>query len=402
MDTDSSLNSSSLLFYPEQIKKAFSVHFCTRSGSYLLCSLFDNHHEILTLPPVDFTPHLKALKEDLIGLSNLSMQLILNRVIENCPFIFRGWNASRKDRVLGPLFKFGAAECVIGTTVLEFRRYFYASLIRLKERGELSFINLIRAIYVSYALCKKRKLDNVKPVLLLSLHQVDHDQIKEFSEIFESYHALVCIRYPVVGFISHLYHTIHEQKELPRAPILHHLNSFFHNSNSKEIPNFLGVKFEDIHQKTEKLMKKLAKIIDIKWSPKLLTSTCDGLTWWWRSESIIKTGTNPNISVYTTGKKANVFDRLRLELLFEPYLKRWGYAYKNRKILSFFKKLLFNFPFKDSIYVLKKNHKGLPLHRKRGILRRELKLIYEAIENSKKNNICDCLDIEADEYNHGD
>lgn len=382
----------SILLYPERINRAISIHFCTRSGSYLLCSLLDHHPEVLSLPPVDFTPYIKTMREELKDLGEgVSLERLLNLVIENIPFIFRGWNASRKDRVLGLLFRFGASKCVVGTTVVEFRKNMQIALLCLRKRGELSFMNLLKAIYICYALCQKRKLDDVNPVLLLSLHQVDHHQIREFSSLFKSYHAFVCIRYPVVGFVSHLFHTLYEQEELPRAPILHHLNSFFNNSNSGEIPNFLGIKFEDIHMNTEKLMKKLANLIGIEWNPILLTSTCEGYTWWWRSGSSIKTGTNAKLPFYDIGGKVSLFDRLRYELLFEPHLKAWAYPYRKGRLRNLLKVFAFKLPFNASIYVLQKSHKNLPWHRKRGLLRREHKLIKETIERSRENNICNFL-----------
>lgn len=382
---------TSLLHYPDRINRAISIHFCTRSGSYLLGSLFDYHSEVIGLPPYNFSFVFKVLYSLLKNSSHLPILFIINTIIESCPFLFSKWGESREDRLFGLFYKFVPPGNKMGTDVKGFRKKMEQSLASLKERGKLSFVNILKSIFVSYSFSKKGPLKTQNPILIFQFHETKNSQLRWMELSFKEYWALICIRHPIDGLSSHFEHILFEQKMGSADTFSSLISYFIYIANSKKTKNVIGVRFEDIHRDTESTMKKLASLIGIKWDPILVRSTIDGLTWCWQKNYHVMIGTNPKIGLLSTTKKMNSFDKWRLSLAFEPYLKKWGYPIKKtfifRRIIYFLLKL----PFKQVIKMIQFVFTDKSLRIKYSLIYNETYKIAEALKKIEPSRIINYL-----------
>lgn len=125
---------------------------------------------------------------------------------------------------------------------------------------------------------------------------------------------------------------------------------FYHGVKFRQMIEFMKVptdliercrviRFEDIHNRTEPVMRSLVKWLNISWDPVLLESTFDGEPYWgvkggWGRK--YKPGEIPPIEALATGTRAfdeselqfkylGFIDRLRLSVFCEPAFENWGY-----------------------------------------------------------------------------
>jgi hypothetical protein len=72
---------------PDQIKCMVGNTYWGRSGSFLLCSLFDGHPEVLTLPFSNYSYLTRLFLNHLNLFSDLTPEEFARRILDDIPYL---------------------------------------------------------------------------------------------------------------------------------------------------------------------------------------------------------------------------------------------------------------------------------------------------------------------------
>lgn len=339
------------LDYILSMEKTLDINYLGRSGSIYFGSLLEGHKDIISLPPgIIYYPYtymyaLFCSKKAFVTIDELVDTFSVDhkyfggynkwidiKVGEDNKVYFENYNKIYLDTI---------------------KRAISEEIKRTK--GIVSEKFLIKAMHYAHNIALGRKLDfkGKVPYILNQTHTSDYLLAKKFAYLFPSTIILVTIRNIIQAIGSTLAGLQRENTGGIRGSQLISILSYYAFNPilvglSKSNKIFL-ISLEKINLFQEETMKNVSKKLNISWDKCLLSSTINGQRMYDSYGDGIKSG---NISgsrltgiSKTYNQYFNTFDRFRLEALFYPLLKRWGYDYhdfKEREIL----KELCKFPFK--------------------------------------------------------
>jgi hypothetical protein len=317
-----------LLEYPEVINRCVSVHFWGRSGSFLLCSLFDKHPEVVCISLGGWMPIYMGLEERFKEIETYSQDDLYNALVPLMKYSdLRGYMKFVKQ---------------YGTEGIRY----YASILMnsrdsLLKRGQpLNRANILKMLTICYMEASFQQVTTDDPLLVLSIHDTDPD-LKVFQclqEDFRDAKVIYCVRSPVKAFHSHCYHHMFESVHpcVIQTPKLL-LKRLLHDARIDQylIPEKAKVvRFEDIHNQPEKILNSIARWVDIKWSPFLLESTLMGKPWEESLGEFNLMGFSATKAKDNSTKYFSTVDRFKLNDFFKEQYVAWDY--KPMPTTSFF------------------------------------------------------------------
>jgi len=287
-------------------------HYINRTGTLFLHSLLDNHPQILTIPGVlNFNDILK----NKISSSEKALELFEN---EN-PKFFDTSSFNIFDKNNSQLFYLGEEK---KSKIITNKRVFKETFFEvLKEFGDLSKGNIIKSVYLAYAISHNEKLDEKK---ILLLHPHEQKICLEFKKLFPSSKFLIPIRNPIKVYFS-LIETrrtkcnIRDMLYYPRGSFKEFIEGL--NNFKKNNLNMYVIRLEDLGNKTEDTMKKICEYINIEFNKSLLISTFGGYKYWGNTINLQRN--NYDEKNYESFEKANKNDLDFLKILNIEILKKY-------------------------------------------------------------------------------
>jgi hypothetical protein len=260
----------------------------------------------------------------------------------------------------------------------------------IKERGQpLTLSTLINSLHISYALSKGKTIKTKNPVILYCLHDYDVEIIKKLSEEYTKFILMISVRTPTKTLDSHMYHHLYEFVHGNHMWTVQHLYKLLYDAGQRiqglKKEQQIAVKFEDVHNKTDLLMKTLCKKFQINWDPILLQSTIDGKIWWTERSKQMFSGPNPDFMLNQQSYKVlKKLDFVLFSSLFDQYVKSWMYECNHpikplliTKAISYF---LLKFPFLSPLFLL-----SAKMELKKALRSRQFKTFRENFKNDSKN-----------------
>ena len=337
--------------------------FWGRSGSFLLCSLFDSHPEVLTLPLSNWSYFTRILLNDLSLFSTLSSDEFSNRLLDNIPYLTEEGNEKDPWSIINSpgtiIQKIGdevGKDIKIGAKRSVLQKCLSQMFDDVKNKGNLFKLStLINILHIGYALSKGRTIKTKTPIILYSLHDYEPEIIEILSKEY-IFMLMVSVRNPKKTLDSHLYHHLFESTHSNHMWTVIHLYKTLYYSGQVvrglRRDQHIAIKFEDLHNKTEIVMKALCKKFNLNWDPILLSSTIDGKVWWMERENFLVSGPNPNfISQKKHLRVLKENDKIIFSCLFRDYEHAWKYntdPLLSNKIKVF---LFLKFPFLTPLFI---------------------------------------------------
>ncbi|MFN4149881.1 MAG: glycosyltransferase [Candidatus Sericytochromatia bacterium] len=277
-----------------------SVLFTTgRSGSVLLQSLLDNHHQVLAIPPIlpiynnwdTFYSRAKNT-EELVE----SFFKVIRLIFSYDSYSYLGEN---KD-------------CKASFYTEEVQLLLNNILPKLKE---ITRKNFLLSLAFSYAKVLDYDLSKIKAIIHHEHYLVYENDYNNFDSILEKsnniinsiYHdfpkakLLISIRNPL-GLLSSLLKSNKDKSFFELYNLYESLfyTAFFNyyiseNINKKNKCNVIFIKFEDLHLNTKETIQYISQLLNITYNESLLESTITGKLWFGNSPLLKPVlGTNSN------------------------------------------------------------------------------------------------------------
>ena len=347
---------------PEAITKCAGNTFYGRSGSYLMCTLFDSHPQVLSLPPNGYGSILLSVHKILENFYESSTSDVAEQLIESFQFLTKCQNATNGFSLINAPGSFvkrlgNKSKLEIGAEKEDLKKILIEILENIKKKKlQPDTALMLNAIHISYAIVMRRTITSKNVIIFVSLHSLIDENISTLSREYKDFWLLPSVRCPHKTHDSHLYHHMFEFLSPPYLWLLPHLISHLYHDGQKrfsflESDKHIAVKFEDLHSQTELVMQRLCKIFDIEWDPILLESTIDGHTMWIDRKGKLYTGTNHKISQKNDLRLLKERDVFLLSQICKAYYKNWEYETPR---YSQMKKVLFEFilvfPFLSSVF----------------------------------------------------
>jgi len=312
------------------------VHF-GRSGTGLLHSLIDGHHEISTLPSIylsEFFDH-STWKKIIAG----GWEEMANRFVSNYTVLF---DASSPDPITSKSFisiknmgrKEGMAN--VGEQRNEIlsvdKKVFSEELNRLMAyHDRLDAVTFVKLIHSAFD--KALNDYNKKILIFYHIHNPDTYAQLNFLKSAPDTNWLMMVREPVQSceawIISSFRENNYENVVIRIFQMLFEIdNIIYRNKNS------IGVRLEDLKDRPTKTIPALCAWLGIKEEDSLYEMTAQGKKWWGdpASPDYEKDGMNPFGKTSIRRKVGSVFsnnDQFILRTLFYPFSVRFGYAKEN-------------------------------------------------------------------------
>jgi hypothetical protein len=312
-----------LLGNPSSISKVVCITFCGRSGSYLLSNLLDGHSNTLSLPPHAAINIIDVLAS--CGSKGESATAIATHIAQGLPYLFNDADHS------APL---GDTTTAVGVSREEFIAVYQSGLIRANACGPITIGTLFRLVFIAYAVCLKRDVSTIDPVIVWQKHVPIERAMRPAVEniIGGEVFFITCVRRPEVSLAAHI---AHHMKEKP----INHLHSVFSQmfdamimaaEKSEDVAHEYAVRFEDCHQNTRKTMESICRLIGIDFEEILLQTTLDGELFYFTKNGKKITGTSPERAASKKTPLMNALDRIRIQMVMRPIYSAWGYPASSR------------------------------------------------------------------------
>lgn len=315
---------------PEQASRIVAVGLWGRSGSYLLSNLLDGHPQTLALPPHSshWMAHFIALFLVRVEEGEFAEGSLLDPfVTEFCDWFPNLFSDTQEARAVDYIRLGPSGEWPAGVPRAEFQVQFRYALTGLAERRTLTSRTLFAAIHTAYAAACRMTVEP-DPVIVWQAHNVQNYQWQFYERLLGPMQLLLTVRDPVRTYDSWLSATL---DHLPCPPttitaprlFLDYLRLTGHGCPVTAEKNIRAVRFEDMHNQTEPVLRAVAEWIGIRWDPVLLETTCDGKTVWFRTGARQVTGTQQIPRVQAAPKFCRWIDRLALRILFADAYAVW-------------------------------------------------------------------------------
>lgn len=349
------------LLNPEAIDRIAGITFWGRSGSYLLCSLFDGHPEVLAVSPHSWAGLYERITEIKNAYKTSSTEELMEKIALTLPYLTREGNKrdawSLQNSPGTTINKLGDTEVIeIGPEEEKFKFYLRQIFDHQKKKeglpNEKFFLN---SFHIAYNIALGRDIKSQNPIIILSLHETIENAIFSINSQYKDFYFIASVRCPHKSFDSHLFHHLYESTIRPAYrthPILiNHLINHGKEFEFMKSEKQLAVRFEDFHSNTTATMKKLSNKLNISWSPCLLESTIDSKKWWMDRNGELISGTNHSVAKSSSLKVLGKLDIHYIENILKSYYVSWNYEISQK---SFFKNFFYNFivylPFSSRIF----------------------------------------------------
>ncbi|MEO5373555.1 MAG: sulfotransferase [Alphaproteobacteria bacterium] len=349
---------------PDSIKSIVCISFFGRSGSYLLSNLLDNHPEVLSVPPHALTDFFLDMEAKLNDAARGHGEMDIFKYLESNV----GWLFQEADHteLLGPVAKEMAP---LGAPAMLFGDHMRTALNSLSARDALSIGGIFKAIHVAYAAAIGRKLATSTPIIVWQKHvPMSPEQLAFFSRFIETPLLVVTVRRPEVTFSAHFEHHVYDRPGPPfhSLPVRIFRTMIDALRYAEVAPDrTFAVRFEDMHGRTEAVMRALATgPLAIDWHPSLLETTIDGRPFLFPKKGGFVTGTNPDVEKHQSAPWLSALDAVKLRHVLAADIAAWGYEGNGRFLESLLRfrplrRLLFALPLRIELHGLLVDLKGL-------------------------------------------
>ena len=312
------------------IKSTLIVTYCGRSGSYLFSNLMDSHPEVLSCPPESLHHAIGNIIDILSNFVKNPASFTVAKFIDNLtskhPLLFKETNKDVPDDTgCDPKeTNYGVEKNAFKSILMELLYCHFK-----KYPNSLLVSDVFSLIHWGYALAQGRQLVSTTPIICWQRHIVVlNGNGSQYTKHLVNPIFITTVRRFEDSLDSHLFHMTEEcssKQELCELVV----NQFIANLCNKKFqaPQY-AIKFEDMHMNTATIMKKLCKLIDIKFDNILLQTTLDNLPYKFeRSPGQFITGTNKNLKKKTTFDILNESDILLLNLILRQDYVFYGYEF---------------------------------------------------------------------------
>ncbi|MBH67808.1 MAG: hypothetical protein CMM58_05590 [Rhodospirillaceae bacterium] len=365
-----------------RVRKTVVVTFAGRSGSFLLQNLLDYHSQVLSHPSecLNKLPHYiydlfvnnesKALLNEnkepfaALALSADEIASFVRQITEIVPEIFTdllqnddplaklftdsnraAWGYSHEFDHLGDTHedlsfnekveKMGVDREVFIRIAQEILGEHMASYQILLPSDVFSLI------IFSYNLAKNNRSFPVDPVIVWQKHLcVWEHEIPRVEATVPNPLYITTVRCPHEALDSHLAHYVRLGDKNPFNPFKTKaeayywlVNNFVQSIRTKPLqgPQY-GIRFEDMHRKTESVMAEVCQLAGISWEPILGSTTLNGevmeFTTYRNHKKVVLTGVNKDLKPRAAFETLSSDDILLLKILFARFYKQYDYEIK--------------------------------------------------------------------------
>ena len=349
-----------------------------RCGLKLLLSLLDNHKELVALP---FTMKLyHYFKNEKLAINFNDLIKILEEKTRL---------SLLKKKIKDPYLSIGSSD----DHSLYDHDIFCDELKKLiSNKKILTRKELIKNIYISYALAIKKDLKNVKYFIIDATY---HDYLNKIDFDFKEYKSFFLLRDPREQLLSFLklHHRINKSLYFKNYTnyLTHSISAQKENYylldklQSKNYEN-LTIKFENLKKNPIKIMQKVAEFLEVNFSKELTKPTIFGklrkFDTSFSNNPIIGLGED---NTNRLNKHFNKYQIIQSEFIFSYHLNKFNYLPIINYKKNFLTKLLiyiqpFKFEILPSLDILKKNNPNIARY-KNNYYYKLLKFIYYCLYN---------------------
>ncbi|MBV8601120.1 MAG: sulfotransferase [Candidatus Eremiobacteraeota bacterium] len=321
-----------LLDYPETIRRCVAIFFYGRSASYLLSSFLDGHPHVLQLLPTAMQQFFFRLDFGELP-SRGSVDSFTEDVTNLMPQLFGTFvgNTRVADRD-------------------RFKAYLARSIRSLRERRvTLEAGVLCSAIHVAHQAALEMPTLTKDPVVVAQLHVPSDQRFKFARTLYPQARFLYSIRNPAQTlnsyFRHHLFTVPHRPFSYLTRGIVEQVLATADLPAAESPATAAGVRFEDLHTRTEPAMRAVAKWIGIPWAPVLLESTFNGEPWWYDRGDVKFNGAFPDQARAKPTPYLPFLDRLRIGKVLRGEHAAWGYENAYERLSPLARKLFDRFAF---------------------------------------------------------
>ncbi|TVX93573.1 hypothetical protein [Paenibacillus agilis] len=321
----------------DSMEKALSLNYLGRSGSIYFGSLLDSHDEIIVLPPgILYDPFPYLYTQFISRKAEVTLDQLMSCFSFNQP-LFGNYDEWIK-------MKYSDGNKFYDD---DYNNHFVSIMKRvlsLKIKQSKGFVSekfLIKAMYYAHHKVsgKEQIFKKRVPYILNQFHTSDAMSIKKFSALFPTTVILMTIRNIIQSMGSAMAALQRENKgELHGRSVINLLYYFSENIILRELSKtnrVILVQIENLNICPVDTMRDIVKKLCIDWQDCLLQSTILGRTLYdgYVDTSNVQYENGPRLTGISKhyDEYFNPFDRYRLESLFLPLLKQWGYTVKERR-----------------------------------------------------------------------
>ena len=324
-----------------RIKSTLVVTHNARSGAHLFSNLMDNHSEILSCPPDSLPWIIEKIDtecfESIINTNKVMPKDLVNWITTNCPLLFKTQNNKRINKSMPARTDLSGFRVTVSMLVgIDTFRLIAENLVAThmkKYNNDIKASDILSLIHWTYALARGRLISTDTPIICWQRHNFIPN--KALANIISNTINPIFITTmrqfedALDSFLSWLRPHYETKIQMFRVCVI----SFAFNLNKRQTsaPQW-AVKFEDMHTKTDSLMKNICEKLNIEFEPTLLETTLDGEPCIWNVRGKLITGTNQELRRRDKFTILNNADIIFINLLFARRYKHFGYEHQDATI----------------------------------------------------------------------
>ena len=319
------------------IKEVRHIFLCTagRCGSDFFHALLDNHDEICQLPGcVYFDEFYESIK------NMTSANDIAKKFVEDYKFLFNSkFSGTERHDQLG--------ENKDESYIFDEEK-FIESFVNFYKEELKNFEGLVNSIHFAYYACSKQKIDNIK-ILLINLHHIE--RLRKIPNY--DYSIIYMMRDPVANINSGVTSKIFTFQgcRFNFRLLYWYIKRIFLEIKilGKYNKKIYLIKLEDLHTKSEKVLKNFCNQFNVGFRDSLFQATYHKKKWW--GDEFSKKFLNGINKDFKNNINLDYFfekDIYFYEKVGEKVIDDLNYTTRSKKKFSFFRILL---PLKIEIFV---------------------------------------------------
>lgn len=325
------------LHLDEMVPRVVALQNHASSGSSFLYSLFDSHPQVLQLP----FDHGKWIYAFLSKHENLSPEQQVEAFVKGKTNWFDETTA-RRDPHLRYLGMHHLGANADETTVVS-RDAFGSALIDYLNRLDGPWRKrFFAAVHLAYAHALGREVE-FPAVLLFFIHSLPAEFVRMLVQDFPDALFLYTVRNPVQNVGSQVKHYLtspvlngywnHNISQIAVGRILADVGVDKNNQQMHgDRPYFAlydersrAVRLEDLHERSDVVLRSICNWIGIRWHECLLESTCNGKRWWNKADKVQMGGFGTSTINQTHVDLLSRFDKARLAAVVRNKCRVWNY-----------------------------------------------------------------------------
>lgn len=334
-----------------------SITHAGRSGSYVISNIFDNHSQIISLPPTPcfYEGPIELIKIiQRINFSSLKIfkknktfkrwwqNLLINFISENYKGLFSfGLNPSEDTGIIEFKNKNQIQNIKDNSwELMVFRENITKLILDFKNIPSPKELTLL--IHYAYYQTLGIKFDKkkIKYIAWQRHRETDNFDVYLLNKYFKKIVFITPIRHPVCSLDSLIYS---KQRVKESIDIVHYINLFLRLTNHsypKEVGSQIFLRFEDLHEKSKEVITAIASILNIELKESLFKTTLNGKPYYFSSGNKLITGFNNNIFKKPIRLKALLTDDIiKIEESCKHLLKEFNYENINTNSSSLIKSI---------------------------------------------------------------